>query len=510
MSYTHHVGADFAASELARMLAADPSLCYSPSTLPTAVSCNASYESSASPWPKSDGVISIAEPGGRFRREIAIEYKRHQEGIHGLLTAMGQAHGYIHKGYSGALIVVPSAYSTHSSPANYVAEVLDRTSNAKAIGVFRYDDPDTSSATPFVGRIHCIRPLEIFTTAATQLAASTGPKTQWVHVREGSTTRDAFFRFLQTAKMLSAGAPPPTPNIPLELIAAIARIAPGRDPLAYLANTATTNFLSRVWQTFWFEWVATNEVLTPWIKTGTTYTTPNAFTRIEKDNGTGRSQTFEGRANGLKEELVLRLNAGTITEPESWELFAAGIPSSTGTQSKQGVRDRAHSYREDLDSSLMQLQWIENDGYPTDYGYRYLGICERYGGPNSHAAEEYVGATLLQTGRFASFLHYIYRLSERVFSANPMSFTKLNAAGNLVFNEDSYSEYLDYLEDEFVTNLKVMRKVSGRSRPRVRTVFQAELTVLRNYGFISTARHRLGVGIPIDWERVLEGLNLEL
>lgn len=511
MSYSHNIGADFAASELARMLVAVPSLCYQDGGVPTSISCNASYEPSTSPWPKADGVVSIVEPGGTIRREIALEYKRKQEGIHGLLTAMGQAHGYIHKGYSGAMIIVPSAYSSLASPANYVAEVLDCISGSKAIGVFRYDDPNPSSATPFAGRIHCVRSFELITNESTAKPVASGPKTQWVHMREGSTTRDAFFRFLQTAKKLSAGTLMPHPILPLGLIDAIDRIAPGRAPEAYLANTADSRFLSEVWLRFWFEWVATPEVLTPWMKSENIYNTPNAYTRIDKDDGSGKSQIFEGRDNGLKEELVRQLNAGTISEATAWEQFAVGIKGgTTGRQSKQGIRDRAHSYREDLDSSVSQLQWIENDGHPTDLGYRYMNICERFGGANSHAAIEYVGASLLQTGRYASFLHYIHRLSEKKFSSNPLSFTCLSSTGLPVFNEDSYADYLAYLEDLFVAELKVLRKTTGRNRPRSRTVFQAELTLLRNYGFVSKARYRLGVGIPIDWERVHEALNIEL
>lgn len=509
VTFSHHIGADFAASELARMLAATPSLCYAAGSVPSVVSSNATYEPSSSGWPKADGVVSILEPGGQVRRDIAIEYKRHQEGIHGLLTAMGQAHGYVHKGYSGALIAVPSNYSTHSSPAEYVAEVLDRISGSKAIGVFKYDEPDTTSPLPFSGRLHCVRPCELITTPSTALNARSGPKTQWVHMREGSTTRDAFLRFLQVAGQLVAGASVPTPKIPPDLLAAISRIAPGKDPAAYLANVADDRFLSQVWQTFWLEWVVTPDVLTPFVKSGGTYSSPNAYTRIEKDDGSGKSQIFEGRATGLKEKLVAQLNAGTISEATAWELFAAGIKTGPNTQNTQGIRDRAHSYREDLDSSLSQLQWIDSAGFPTDYGYRYMSICERYGGANSHAAIEYLGATLLQNGRYASFLHYVHRLSERRFSTDPLSFTRLSG-GMPVFNEESYVEYLAYLEDLFVNELQVMRKVSGRQRPRVRTVFQAELTLLRNYGFVSKARHRLGVGIPIDWERVNQALNLEL
>jgi hypothetical protein len=236
---------------------------------------------------------------------------------------------------------------------------------------------------------------------------------------------------------------------------------------------------------------------------------PGIFTRVLKDDGTGLSQIFEGRTDGLKENIVALLNDREIDEPKAWELFASGI-ERPGRQKKQGVRDRAHSYREDLDSSLLQLQWIDHNGYPTDYGYRFMTICERYGGANSPAAIEYVGASLLQTGRYGSFLHYVHRLSERKFASDPLAFTKKSRRGMPLFNEVSYSEYLRYLENCMTDDLKVMRKVSGRSRPRVRTPFQAELTLLRNYGYISKTRYRLGVGIPIDWEHVVRSLNIDL
>jgi hypothetical protein len=232
------------------------------------------------------------------------------------------------------------------------------------------------------------------------------------------------------------------------------------------------------------------------------------FTRIKKDDGTGFSQYFEGRAGSLKAVLVEKLNAGSLTEDQAWEYFATGLDIQ-GQQKKQGVRDRAHSNREDLDSSLSHLQWIDADGRPTDCGYRYMTLCERYGGPNSDAAVQYVGATLLQAGRYAAFLHYVYRLSEKRFSADPLAFTQTEG-GNPTFNEASYAEYLSYLERRDERRAKVMRKVSGRARPRVRTPFQAELTLLRNYGFVSKRRYRLGVGIPIDWEKVLNSLSVEL
>jgi hypothetical protein len=509
VSYTHHTEADFAASELARMFASDPSLCYASDTSPAAVSASASYEGSSSGWPLADGVVSLLEPGGT-NRFVAVEYKRPEEGLHGLLTAMGQAHAYLHKGYNAAAIVVPALYRSHARPAEYVSDVLSQFDEPRAIGVFKYDPPDTSSPTPFAGRLHCVRPLEVLTSprpTAHQVAARV--RTQWVHMREGSTTRAAFFRFLQVAKLLSADPDASPRPLRKELVAAVARVAPGRDAHQYIANTADDKFLTRVWRLFWFEWVATESVLTPWIRIGKRYETPKAFTRIEKDDGTGLSQIFEGRADGLKETLVDLLNRRIIKEREAWEHFVSGF-ARPGRQSKQGVRDRAHSYREDLDSSLAKLQWIGVDGRPTDYGYRYMTLCERYGGPNSPAAIEYVGASLLQTGGYGSFLHYVHRLSERRFSQNPLAFAEFPQKGRPIFTENSYTDYLSYLEDAMADELRVVRKVSGRARPRRRTTFQAELTLLRNYGFVSRTRHRLGVGIPIHWEHVLEATNVEL
>jgi hypothetical protein len=505
---SHNVEADFAASELARLLISTPSLCY-PDVPPTDLSATASYEPSGSGWPKADGLVSLLESLGGAQRDIALEYKRPHEGIHGLLTAIGQAHGYIHKGYSAAAIVIPSSYPTLEAPADYVKNVLDRISTNASIGVFRYDDPDLSSPTPFAGRLHCVRTFSFATGASSRSIAGRGTKTQWVHMREGSTTRDAFFKFLQTAKRLPSGASQP-PSLPQGLVQAVARLAPGREPIAYLANTADIRFLTKVWEAFWFDYIATPEVLTPWVRDEAgIYSVPNALTRILRDDGRGYSQIWQGRTTGLKERLVGLLNSGAANEDQAWEMFAAGIPAAEGRQGTQGIRDRAHSYREDIDSSLAQLDWIDSSGVPTDYGYRYMTICERYGGANSRAAISYMGATLLQTGRYASFLHYVHRLSERKFSVDPLAYTR-QVDGRPKFTEDSYWEYLADIKEQLTNELRVIRTASGRERPRVRTEFQAELTLLRNYGFVNMNRYRLGVGIPIDWERVHDALNVEL
>jgi hypothetical protein len=210
----------------------------------------------------------------------------------------------------------------------------------------------------------------------------------------------------------------------------------------------------------------------------------------------------------LKNVLVARLNGGELTEEAAWDGFVVGLPRHGGGQT-QGVSQRAHSYREDLDSALVQLGFIEPDGQPTDTGYHYAAVCERYGGANSQAATEFVGAALLQNGRYGSFLHYVYRLSEQRFSADPLAYTEVRN-GIPAFTENSYWTYLEEIADHLTNELKVMRRVGTRARPRERTTFQVELTLLRNYGFVSNERYRLGVGIPIDWIRVQEAMNRDL
>ena len=224
MSYTHHTEADFAASELARMFAADPSLCYAGGVIPAGISTSASYEASSSGWPLADGVVSLLETGSKSRF-VAVEYKRPQEGPHGLLTAMGQAHAYLHKGYNGAAIVVPSTYRSHNHPAEYVRDVLALFDEPRAIGVFRYDPPDTSSPTPFADRLHCVRRMEVATAARPNVEpVAPRVRTQWVHMREGSTTRAAFFRFLQVAKRLTADPELAPAPLHQDLVAAVDRV----------------------------------------------------------------------------------------------------------------------------------------------------------------------------------------------------------------------------------------------------------------------------------------------
>jgi hypothetical protein len=104
-------------------------------------------------------------------------------------------------------------------------------------------------------------------------------------------------------------------------------------------------------------------------------------------------------------------------------------------------------------------------------------------------------------GCLGAFLHYVYRLSEQRFSADPLDFTR-NVGGTPSFDQDPY---LAWLENEMATNLRVMRKVSARGGV-ARKPFQAELALLRNLGIVGSG-FRIGVGLPVNWPAMQEALN---
>lgn len=91
-----------------------------------------------------------------------------------------------------------------------------------------------------------------------------------------------------------------------------------------------------------------------------------------------------------------RLNEEDITEDTAWEIFATNI------------HNRAHSYREDIDSSLEHLGFLQEDGKPIELGYKFVDACERGGDSASGTPKLILGSTLLKNGGLAAFLHYIY------------------------------------------------------------------------------------------------------
>ena len=431
-------------------------------------------------WPHADGVVELVD--GPKSYSIAVEFKRPNEGTHGILTAIGQSHAYLQKGYSGSLIVVPDSYPGLIASGPYINDVLNHTSPAQAIGVFSYSKPDMTKASPFAGRLSLHRSITVdLTTPPTGTAPLTRTETQWAHVREGSTAPDALFKYLQSVKLLGGGGiPAHVPFIPAQLTNAVSRVAPGRDPERYLSNSPNNELKDRAWRHFWFKYVLHDQAIDGWNQDSSgKYHINSVPTLIEKANGTGRMTFFFGRSDSIKNVMVEALNASTLPD----DAYDALV---------KNYSKRAHSYREDIDSGCEHFGFLDSEGRLTDQGYRFVDACERFGDANAGYPRAIFTSAVLTEGGLGALLHYIYRLSSDAFNAEPLKFTD-NDGSRVVFNSN---DYLGWLEKELVDNLRVMRKVAVRGG-MARKPFQAELAILR--GLNIAGRFRIGVGLEINW-----------
>ncbi len=479
----HDLHASWASAEIATMFGEDPTCCLA--APPGKLAAFAGRESKVL-WPHADGVVGIEHPAfEKEGRKIAIEFKRTNEGIHGILTAIGQAHAYIHKGYSGAAIVIPRKYETLPAASEYVRDVFENCSSTRRVGVFGYEPPDVTSPTPFRNRIVAVRKLEVdHAPPAEETSGYTGSETQWAHVREGSTTPDAFFRFLQTSKLVSAGfANADLSALPAELIASAA--SKGVDAEKFLTYTSGDDLRDMCWREFWLTYVLTSEVAKPWKIVAGRYQVNAAPTRLLRADGAGPSIFFAGRRDSVKNKLVDRLNSGSVTESEAWRIFA------------DNVRARAHSFREDLDSGVEHVGFVDALGRLTDSGFRFVEACEKSGHSNGELPRGLLASALLRHGQFAALLHYIHYVSERKFGENSIAFQ--------VDGAFSQEKYLLFLESQFVEELRVMRTVSKRGGT-ARKPFQGELAQLRQLGL--ARGFRSGVGLEINWPKVLEYMEI--
>ena len=490
---SHDLYASWATAELAQMFKANPTNCFAVN--PTSTYDVFANRESGRHWPIPDGRLSIDVASDRF--EMALEMKRTNEGLHGVLTAIGQSQAYINpaKGYTSSVIVIPDEYSSHDSPGPYIESVLNHVNPNLPIGVFSYSTPDTSIASPFRGKLNCHRPVNMLTTQAVTSAnplASQRSTNQWAHLREGSSEPDAFFRYLQVAKRLGIGTlSEPSISLPQELIDASNRLSPGTDPLKYLSYSSNDIFHDFVWRNFWFDFVLTKDVASMYTHSGGVYKVNDVPTGLRHISGTGMKKFFSGRIDSIKNRLSRELTAGTKTENDAWDDFAINI------------HNRAHSYREDIDSGLEHLGFLESDGKPSELGYKYVDACERSGDSTTGTPKLIYGAAILKNGSLNALLHYFYKLSEERLSADPMSFAT-NTGGRLTFDKDAY---LTWIKNELVTNLNVMSTASLRGGT-ARRAFQAELSILRKLNFVSG--FRVGVGLEINWPLVQEIIEYEI
>ena len=133
----HDIEASWAALEISRMLKLNPSFCFSNPPSSSSLSVFPSGQGKKT-WPIPDGVIQVENGNDAYK--IALEFKRPNEQVHGILTAMGQSLAYVKKGFSASVIVIPKSYDTLSDAGKYIKDVLDHSSTDKPIGVFVYED----------------------------------------------------------------------------------------------------------------------------------------------------------------------------------------------------------------------------------------------------------------------------------------------------------------------------------------------------------------------------------
>jgi hypothetical protein len=494
---SHDIEASYAAIEVVNYFLAMPGSCFATPPLAGHLSAYAAREGRYE-WPHADGVVELAVTSGSTPTEysIAMEFKRPNEGLHGVLTAIGQSCAYLRKGYSGAVIVIPSAYPGFDDPGSYVRDVLDLTSRSPTIGVFTYSPPDMSKVSPFAERLRLRRALEVDSAPPVAVARpSARTETQWAHVREGSTEPDAFFKYLQAVKMLGGGGVEPfTPELSASLRDAVQRVRAGEDPERYLSNCPNDALADKAWRHFWFKYVLHADALQGWSTDSSgQYLLNTATSFIQRSDSEGKKSFFVGRKDSIKNKMVNGLNSGYITEHDALDQLVSNYFR------------RAHSYREDIDSGCEHLGFVDGEGRLTDSGYRFVDACERFGNPNEGLPRAIFLNALLVEGSLGAFLNYAYRLSEERFKSDPMAFTSPPPKPGKppTFQQ---GDYLRWLEDGMANRLHVMRKVSlrgGTARPP----FQAELAVLRNLGIVSPG-FRIGVGLNVNWPEFQKALAM--
>ena len=460
----------------------------------------------SSVWPFADGVIqainSKSTASTSYDLNFAFEYKRPNEGVHGILTALGQAFSYIDKGYDASVICIPSAYSSHGSPGQHLKQVIETNTPDAPIVVYTYDAPNLSAMRPFAGKLTAVRDIDYSTCRKPTRAAGAkkitpSVTTVWAHVREGESFPDAFFRYCQSAKIVSSVDEDKGKYVILpELERAVSRVSPGSDPLYYLSSTTGDSMLDKTWRMVWYNYYLTQELMPIYTSTSP-YTINNVPTKILKDK-TSNQQLFSGRSDSIKATLVNKLNGvhipkGTttpeppITEDEAWNLYAKKIAAV------------AHSYREDIDSGLYQMELIDAEGDLTDYGYKYVNACEKspLGAYDEIPMTILRGATLL-LGQYDVFLSTFYKYSNNRFRAYFDAFTKTVRSKTKFDNK----AYLEWMNGIFVNDLHMLKTTTLRAGG-TRQPFQAEMAYSKNLNLIDNDMpFKIGTGLNINWPQV--------
>lgn len=449
-------------------------------------------------WPLADGVINAQNPNKQLN--IAFEFKRVNEGVHGILTALGQSYAYLEKGYDASVMCFPGRYSSHNNPGEHVNRIIESTAPDIPIWIFTYDEPDLSATRPFHDKLHCVRDIALSSCREIQrtgnASISTGRVTTlWAHVREGMSHPDALFRFCQSVKIVTSSGETLDSNIfPQQLIDAVRRISPDSDIFKYLSNTPSDEILDKAWRHVWFNFYFWRDLI-PIYNGNSPYSVNSTSTRIKIDDNTNQN-LFSGRVDSIKAKLVTDLNNGSKTENQVWEEYA------------QKVRKDAHSYREVIDSGLYHLGFLSPNGELTELGYKYVDACERSNSAYQTLPMEILRGATLQNGQFAALLHYIFKLSEDRFDTDLYAFSVVNNNGRRSFKQQ---EYRQWLLDYFANTLNIVQQSTQRAGG-TRNPLQAEISFMNKLGLVRSDNaghpaYRIGTGLCIDWPQVETSLQ---
>ena len=410
---------------------------------------------------------------------------------------------YLHKGHSSAIIILPKKYDSYDYAGEYLCPVLEDIGR-EPIGVCVYEEPDPVKISPFADRVDCLRKFSLKTQRPSGAPPRLRVHTQWAHIREGSSTADSFYKYLLTARSVTDSTPEPSAGrVNPDIVSAVQRIEPGADVIKYLSNAPGISFHDKVWRIFWFRYVFHRKSMPIWSSGPSPYSTNREPTLLLQADGSSKVEFWSAKSDSIKNKLVSQLNSGQINVNQAWEIYV------------QNVRSRAHSFREDIDSGLAHLGFLDNDGRPTGLGHRFIDVCDRTGTSNSGMALSIMRAALVQNGQYGALLHYIHRLSDGLFSNEPLAFG--NVVDEVSGRRVTFDQvgYINWIEDKLSNELRVMRKVSSRggiARGTARKPLQAELTILGQLGLVPGRqdRFRLGTGLVINWPAVQEAMSFSV
>ncbi len=480
----HDVEAAFAASELADIFDKKQKKMFKIYKRPGewTITAGASPDKN---WPFPDGRIS-ASNGKKKDVQIALEYKRPNETVHGILTALGQAFAYISKGYQGAVIVMPDSYLSCRNPAAQIVNFINA-ANAKApIGVYTYKSSLIAPGkVSFKGNLKEVRALDFHSGEIKKVEGVSKDSTIWVHFREGSSEFDDIYKYCYTAKKIDESKSESfTPSlIPAELIAALKR-KKIIDIYAYLSHSVSSSTVkNRIWRAYWFEYMAHKGVLTLYDKVGTTYKIHKECSKIKTLSGEYRIFFTKN-----KKTLVDQLNAGIISEDEAWEIFA------------ENIRNRAHSYRIDIEAFAYGIGFVNADFKLTELGFRYVNSCAD-GDPFDDLPKKIFAGACLNNGNMNVFLQFLHRVTEDELSIDNLKWSNevKDKKGSVVGYKFDEKEYTEDLEKEFI-KLHIIKKTTGRSGKK-RPSLKAEICLLKMLE-ITDRQYRVGAGLPINWGKV--------